>query len=312
MTNLDAPFLELTAGLVPQPPSLAILGARSAMRAAVTDLAAIPDAALVNPWSWSATGRSDVRYAFFRAYEILELAAGDAEAALAGEPARPMVLRLIGPTTASRWDLLGLLHGLTDADWDADPGDGEWTIRRTLAHIIGSQRSFAWGTGWWLREARRIDDPALPPRVPADFLAALPDEDTGDVAGSRTEAAARLDAILDLSIERLAGLPDDALGLGARYAGAPVSIGFRLGRWSSHMREHTIQVEKTLAMLGRRPTEVDRLVRLLLAAYGRLEAVVSGLPAGAGGATAIVTRAADEARVVAGSAAESASKRDAR
>ena len=78
------------------------------------------------------------------------------------------------------------------------------------------------------------------------------------------------------------------------------------------MREHTIQVEKTLAMLGRRPTEVDRLVRLLLAAYGRLEAVVSGMPAGAVGATAIVARAADEVRGVARSAAGSASERDTR
>ncbi len=308
MTNLDAPFLELTADLAPQPLPPAVLRARSAMRSAVTDLAAITDADLPNPWNWSAAGKSDARYAFFRAYEILELAAGDAEAALAGAPARPAVLRLIGPTTASRWDLYGLLTGVTSIDWDADPGGGEWTIRRTMAHIIGGQRSFAWGTGWWLREARQQDDPALPPRVPAEFVAALPNEDTDDVAGSRTEAEARLDAILDLSIERLAALTDDRLDLGARYAGAPVSLGFRLGRWSSHMREHTIQVEKTLVMLGHRPTEVQRLVRLLLAAYGRLEAVVFGLP-DTGGAAAIVGRAADEVRAVSGSAALSASVR---
>ena len=57
-----------------------------------------------------------------------------------------------------------------------------------------------------------------------------------------------------------------------------MSIAFRLGRWSSHIREHAIQVEKTLAMLGRTPTEPERLVRLALAAYGRAEAVVFGQP----------------------------------
>jgi hypothetical protein len=43
------------------------------------------------------------------------------------------------------------------------------------------------------------------------------------------------------------------------------------------MREHTIQVEKTLVMLDRPTTEVERLVRLILEAYGRLEETVFGL-----------------------------------
>jgi hypothetical protein len=69
----------------------------------------------------------------------------------------------------------------------------------------------------------------------------------------------------------------DRLVLAARWQGFPVDIGFRLGRWSSHLREHTIQVEKTLVMLGHTPTEVDRLIRLVLAAWGRAEAAVYGL-----------------------------------
>jgi len=304
MTNLDAPLRDLTANLDPRPLPPEIASARQEIRAAVADLAVIPDAALAQDWGWSASGRAETRFAFYRAYEVLELAAANAEGALAERHARPTVVRLIAPTTASRWDLHGLLHSVSDGDWDANPNGGEWTIRRTVAHIIGGQRSFGWGTGWWLREARPIDDPDLPPRVPVEFTQALPNEDTDDVAGTRAEAAARLDAILDLCTERLAGLPDDQIELGARYAGVPVSIGFRLGRWSSHMREHTIQVEKTLAMLDRRPTEVDRLIRLVLAAYGRLEAVVYGLvdvPA----ATAIVLGATDQVRNVAASAAGS-------
>jgi hypothetical protein len=59
-----------------------------------------------------------------------------------------------------------------------------------------------------------------------------------------------------------------------------VTIDFRLGRYGSHIREHTVQVDKTLAMLDRRPTEVERLVRLILATYGRLEARFVGRPTG--------------------------------
>ena len=55
-----------------------------------------------------------------------------------------------------------------------------------------------------------------------------------------------------------------------------IPIDFRLGRYGSHIREHTIQVDKTLAMIGRQPTEVERIVRLILGSYGRLEALFVG------------------------------------
>jgi hypothetical protein len=66
------------------------------------------------------------------------------------------------------------------------------------------------------------------------------------------------------------------MGVSARWAGLPVTIDFRLGRYGSHIREHTVQVDKTLAVLGRRPSEVERLVRLILASYGRLEGLLIG------------------------------------
>ena len=55
------------------------------------------------------------------------------------------------------------------------------------------------------------------------------------------------------------------------WAGIPVDIGFRLGRWGSHIVEHTIQLDKTLDWLGHRPTEVQRIVLELHNAWGRLE-----------------------------------------
>ena len=103
--------------------------------------------------------------------------------------------------------------------------------------------------------------------------AGLPDEESegeGTIADLRT----RLDDILDLSAGRLGHLDDAALARPARWAGIPVTVGFRLGRWSSHLLEHTIQLDKALTMLNRRPTEVERLVRKIHAAHGRLEALV--------------------------------------
>ncbi len=74
-----------------------------------------------------------------------------------------------------------------------------------------------------------------------------------------------------------------------------MTIGFRFGRWSSHIREHAIQVEKTFAMLGHEPSEPARLVRNLLAAYGRAESTVF-VREGADAAAERIARGAAEAR----------------
>jgi hypothetical protein len=130
--------------------------------------------------------------------------------------------------------------------------------------------------------------------VPDHVWTDLPAEDGPEQEGSLDEIRARLDAVLDVSTERLAGIADERLGQGARWSGFAVSIAFRLGRWSSHIREHTVQIEKTLALLGRIPTEPERLARLTLAAYGRAEAVVFG-HRDPGAAAQIVRAAAAEA-----------------
>ncbi|MEA2677721.1 MAG: hypothetical protein QOJ81_1862, partial [Chloroflexota bacterium] len=61
------------------------------------------------------------------------------------------------------------------------------------------------------------------------------------------------------------------------------------------IEEHTVQVEKTLDMIGHRAAEVERLVRLNARAMGRLEAQVFGRAAeqlDAAGAAATLDRVA--------------------
>jgi len=50
-------------------------------------------------------------------------------------------------------------------------------------------------------------------------------------------------------------------------------IRFRMHRFEEHMRQHTIQVDKTLVALGHPPTEAERLVRNLYNALAGLESV---------------------------------------
>jgi hypothetical protein len=305
-TILDAPLLELTDASHARPLPAALGGARAEAIAAARDLLAIPEAALTRPWTWIGGSEEEVRYGAYRAAEALELAELEARSAAAVSDAREgRAGRIVGLSTAARWDLHGLLLPLDDRSLDADPGGGEWSIRLVMGHVIASQRGYGWGTAWWQDHAYDAKDRALPASIPEEFYAAAPDEATTEAEGTLDDLRARLDAILDLSVERLAGLPDERLDFGARWSGFPVTVGFRLGRWSSHLREHTIQVEKTFAMIGHVPDEPARLARHVLAAYGRAESVVFGRQDVDDAVDRVVTGAA-EARAAVGAARQAA------
>jgi hypothetical protein len=274
--------------------------ARADIRAAIADVVAVPDDALERPWRWHADdpGDLDVRYGLYRLHESLEESAAAVAASRTDGVAGPAV-PLLAASGAARWELNGALAGLPDDAWDADPGGGEWTVRRTVAHVISAQRAYGWTTAWFLHRAGEADageyapEGALPPEP----------EEASEADGSVVDVIARLDDLVDQAIETLAGL--DAAGLAApgRWSGIPITVVFRINRLGSHIREHTIQVDKTVAMLGRPVHEADRIARLVLGSYGRLEALVVGRHSGSADADlALVETAAREAALSAADA----------
>ncbi|MGI8929291.1 MAG: DinB family protein [Candidatus Limnocylindrales bacterium] len=293
-------FLLRLAPAPPVPVAQELLGARTSIRAALSALREVPDSALERVWHWRG-GELDVRYGFYRQYEEIEdtrarINALVAPAHASETPARP----LVASATAARWDLHGVLAGLDDADLDRDPGNGEWTLRQTLAHIVSGQRAYGWFTYWWLSQRDRpLDD--FPARVPDDVEMGFPEEETEGL-GTLAEIQGRLDDILDLGAGVFAPLGAEDLAVRARWSGLAVDVRFRLVRWSSHIREHTIQVEKTLAFIGRLVTEVDRLLWLIAAAYGRLEEDLLMLPADDGKAAEALALAKSAAERVASDA----------
>jgi hypothetical protein len=273
-TANDAPLLELTDAGLARPLPAPLRAARAGVVEAALDLLAIPETSLAKPWPWIGGGEEEVRYGAYRAFEAVEQAEVEARAAASGT-AVTRAARIIAPATTARWELHGLLLPLDDRVLDTNPGGGEWTIRQTVAHTVSAQRGYGWASAWWQANPHRAGARDLPSSAPESLREALPD-DEAEGQGTGEQVRARLDAILDLAAERLAGLPDDRLELGARWSGFAVTVGFRLARWSSHIREHTIQVEKSFALLGTARTEPERLVGLLLGAYGRAESTVFG------------------------------------
>ena len=274
-TTADDPLTRSTDDRLARQIPTPLHAARRDVLAAVRDLRAIPDSVLTRPGVWKPGSEEELRYGFYRIAESFELASIDADGAMRTAGVAPdRSTELIRPATAARWDLQGVLEGLSDPTWDADPGNAEWTVRQTLGHVIASQRGYAVFTAWWIQQALPADSVNLP-TVPDSLDALLPSEDE-EGAGTPLEVRQRLDEVIDHATERMAYLPPEQLAYAARWSGFPVDVGFRQARWASHLREHTIQVEKTLTMLGHEPTEVHRLIRLVLAAWGRAESVVFG------------------------------------
>lgn len=304
---MDSLLSDHTPGpTIPLPP--AIIDARAALAEITPTLLRVSDgAALERRWAWrpAERGATEARYGFYRCAEALDRAGIDAERALAEAGVdRPPSSRIVARATVARWELHGGLAALGDEDLDRDPGGGEWTIRQTLAHMINVQRAYASFTAWWLDRRTEPDFPAeVPDGVGGDF----PDEASEGV-GSLAEIRARLDDAMDTAAGRLGALDAEELAANARWSGYAVDVGFRLGRWASHLREHTIQVDKTLVMLDRPTREVERLVRHIHAAHGRMESVVFALPpSDVGPAAPIIEAAAAEIREVARGASAAAS-----
>jgi DinB superfamily len=250
--------------------------ARHALTTAADAMLGLDEDELNRRWWWreDRDGDTEVRYAFYRAIEALERAAASAAAGVADAGPRPAGSAPFAHATAARWDLHGLLAPLVDADLDADPGGREWTVRQTLAHIVYVQRAYPAFGSWWLTREQTAE---LPASIPDGVDDGFPTEEA-DGEGSLADIRVRLDDAMDGAAERMGSLDEPQLATPARWSGYAVDVGFRLGRMSSHLQEHTVQVDKTLVMLGRTPSEAHRLVRLVFRAYGRLESVVYALP----------------------------------
>jgi uncharacterized damage-inducible protein DinB len=280
----------------PNPMPSTLVAARAAFDEALSSLLAIPDAALSTiekPWPWHDDSAIDIRYGLYHLYEQLEK--GQAAALRAGGKTTQAGV-ILGQTTAALWDLHGLLLPLGN-QLDRDPGGGEWSIRQTLAHVVAVERSYASHTAYAVHRQR--NDPSLPLRTPEDVYWQVPEEQF--VEGNLAAIRQRMDEWHDVGVGWLREVDDDA-ALAARtiWAGFEVDVWFRLHRWPSHFREHTIQVEKTLAMLGHQPTEVARVVRVIAHAYGRLEGEAIARPGADGAALAAIQDAVERVRAHAG------------
>jgi hypothetical protein len=160
-----------------------------------------------------------------------------------------------------------------DDELDRAPAAGEWPLREALEHLFGAERGFTGLTMFALEHARhrRAEPIAMPTEHP------LGEEYPADVSGGPVDILGRFDALHRLALSTFEHVTDAELAAPSRFWEENEQVvAFRLHRFDAHLREHTIQVDKTLAGIGHAPSETERLTRLIYNALGEAEGAALG------------------------------------
>lgn len=239
----------------------------------------LSDGELEREWSWRAYDEG-VRFAFFRVYEELrELAATlITERTTRGKPITTAQHSLAQYHAAYR-DLQAVLIGVDDDLIDVSPSKGEWRPRVILGHIISAEREFfarIWHAVQRFRDGE--DKPAvMTAEEVAEFVGSYTDFETTMNRLSLPGIMAYYDSLHKRVLRELTnirGLELEAISLW--WEELPITVEFRLHRLDSHLRQHTVQLEKTLLAISRPPSEAIRLLRLVYGALADVEGTIIG------------------------------------
>jgi uncharacterized damage-inducible protein DinB len=235
-----------------------------------------PDSALDRDWAWGAYDSEGVRFAFFRTYEELQelavmLTAGRASGISSAQ-------RILAQYHAAYRDLQAAVIGIDDRAADEAPTEDEWSIRDTVAHIVTADAGFFVVTKYALERYRSHED--LPAEIPDEFWdAVLGDENTirATLAGPLQELRAYYKGLHTRVLKEFGNITEEELSAPSIYwEGYEMSLRFRLHRFDSHLRQHTVQVDKTRESIGRAPSESGRLLRLIYRALAEAEGATIG------------------------------------
>ena len=240
----------------------------------------VADTDLDLEWAWGAYDEEGVRFAFFRTYEELRaLAIELAVERRALGPAMTTAQHILGQYHAAYRDLQAALLGVGAEETDRPPAEGEWPLHKVVAHIVGAELGFFGVVRYALARHRSGD--GRPAAIPDEAWDAIIGQDEASLVAMLDGPWEGIRSYYGTFHERvlleLADIRDEELEAPSMYwEGYALSLRFRLGRFDSHLRQHTVQVDKTLVAIGRAPNEARRLLRLIYAALAEAEGATIG------------------------------------
>lgn len=231
---------------------------------------------LESEWKWKDHDEEGIRFAFFVTLQELRHLAVILSTL---RPKQTPAQHILSQYHAAYMDLQAALIGVSPEGEDKAPAEGEWSIRRAYAHILGTDIGFtsvvryaleSHRAGSWKPERMSDEDEIrIVGMSEAEFESLTGGPLEGMLAFHRTFHAEIINEFSRISDEEL-GLPSTF------WEETRFSIRHRLHRYEAHFTQHTIQIDKTLVAIGQTPSESKRLIRKLYAALAEAEGMMIG------------------------------------
>jgi uncharacterized damage-inducible protein DinB len=193
----------------------------------------------------------------------------------AKRPARTQAAAVLAQYHQAYRDLTGALAGVRSEDLDRAPVEGEWPVREVCLHMLGAEYGFLRVSRIALERHRsgKAQEPAEAEwdAASAPYLEARRVATEPLAAADEKQIRDAFATIHIRNLRELGDITDAELELPSWFWDGRMPIRFRLHRFEEHLRQHTIQVDKTLVGIGRGPTEAHRLVRNVYGALADVE-----------------------------------------
>lgn len=240
-----------------------------------TTIINLSDAKLETQWHWKGHDEG-VRFAFFvTLLELRQLTVKLATERAAGLKLPPAnnAQRILAQYHSAFMDLQASIAGLSPKKASEFPSKKEWSVQLVYAHILETELSFTAVIRYALENHRA--GRWLPVSIPEKEyprLYKLKEKAFSQLMKSSLKNMIAYHREFHTKIlYEFAGINNEELSLPATFwEETRFHIGYRLHRFEAHTRQHAIQIDKTLNLIGCGPTEARRIVRMLYSALADL------------------------------------------
>jgi hypothetical protein len=224
-------------------------------------------------WKWGVYDEEGLRFALLMTHHELRDLAVRLAAMRERQPTQ--AARILAQYHQAYRDMTAVLAAVRTEDLDRAPAEGEWPVRKVCDHMLGAEYGFLRVCRIAL-ERHRDGKPTEP--TEDEWSASSAPYTKAREAATAPLATSGIDEIRSAFFEihvrnlrELGDITDAELDLPSWFWDGSMPIRFRLHRFEEHLRQHTIQLDKTLAGIGRAPTEAHRLIRNVYGALADVE-----------------------------------------
>ena len=231
---------------------------------------------LQRTWKWKDHDEEGIRFAFFVTLQELRHLAVTL-ASLRTQPT--MAQRILSQYHAAYLDLQAAILGLSDEAAEQAPVEGEWSVRKAYAHILGADFGFTALVRYAL-ELHRANKWTREPIPDSEYprLYAISESEYDSLRnGPLSRMLAYHHDFHNRIVEEFSGITDAELDLPSTYwEETRFPLHHRLHRYEAHFTQHTIQIDKAVVAMGQSPSESQRLIRKVYAALADAEGQMIG------------------------------------